>query len=143
MYKCLHCGHEFEEIDRRHYDRGTGVWEEYCPNCGSEDFEECFKCAVCDENFVEEEMIGCHVCKDCLDKSVTFVNALRYGKERTESVEINGFLAWCFSPEQIESILLKNLQTESQDWRQRMTREFCTDDKYDFADFLSEKGAEE
>lgn len=141
MYICLHCGHEFEETAAKNYDSATGTWEECCPNCGSEDFEEAIKCRICGEVHVDEDMIG-QVCKECLDKSVTFGNALRYGADRKEDVEINGFLTWIYSPEEIESILLKNLQTESHEWRQRMTTEYCTDDKYDFADFLEEKGAE-
>jgi hypothetical protein len=98
-------------------------------------------CRICGEVFAEDDMIG-SVCKDCLDKSVTFGNALRYGKERKQDVELNGFLTWCYSPDEIESILLKNLQECSHEWRQRMANEYCTDDKYDFADFLEEKGAD-
>lgn len=141
---CLHCGHTFdpEEIVSKYYDRATGTYDrEECPKYGSEDIEEGMECCVCGEVHIEENMIG-QVCNDCLNKSVTFGNALRYGKERKESVEIHGFLKWIYSAEEIESILLKNLQEASTEWRKRMTEEYLTDDKYDFADFIFEKGAE-
>lgn len=144
-YICFQCGHTFgpEEIVEKYYDRATGTYErEECPNCGSDEIEEGMECCVCGEVHIEENMIG-QVCNDCLNKSVTFGNALRYGKERKQDVELHGFLTWCYAPDEIESILLKHLQTESHEWRQRMAREYCTDDKYDFADFLEEKGIEE
>lgn len=142
---CLHCGHEFdpEDIVSKYYDRATGTYDrEECPNCGSEDIEEGMVCRICEDVHREEDMIGA-VCKECFDKAVTFGNALRYGKERKQGVELHGFLTWCFSEEEIESILLKNLQEQSPEWRKRMANEYCTDDKYDFADFLDEKGADE
>lgn len=141
---CLQCGHTFgpEEIVEKYYDRATGTYDrEECPNCGSEEIEEGMECCVCGEVHREENMIG-QVCNDCLNKSVTFANALRYGKERKESVEIHGFLKWIYNAEEIESILLKNLQEASTEWRKRMTEEYLTDDKYDFADFIFEKGSE-
>ena len=142
---CLHCGHTFDtdEVVCKYYDRATGTYDrEECPNCVSEDIEEGMECCVCNEVHREEDMIG-EVCKECFDKAVTFGNALRYGKERKEAVVLHGFLTWCFSEDEIESILLKNLQEQSPEWRKRMADEYCTDDKYDFAEFLEERGAEE
>ena len=42
MYICLHCGHEFEQPSNRYNRRWSDSddSEQYCPNCGSEDFEE-------------------------------------------------------------------------------------------------------
>ena len=143
-YICFQCGHTFgpEEIVEKYYDRATGTYDrEECPKCGFEDIEEGMECCVCNEVHREEDMIG-QVCKECLEKSVTFGNALRYGKDRKESVEIHGFLKWIYSAEETESILLKNLQEQSPEWRKRMTEEYLTDDKYDFADFIFEKGAD-
>ena len=84
VYICLHCGHDFEEIARRHYDTATGVWEEYCPLCGSEDFEEAGHCLKCGDYFpidketgAENYMIG-SICKDCVEKRVTRDNAFRF-----------------------------------------------------------------
>lgn len=135
MNICLHCGHHFEEIKVKSYDSQTGWAEEVCPNCGSEDFEEAGHCLKCGEYFPLGEMVG-SICKDCFDTRVTFGNALRYGKARKESVEINGFLKWCFAADEIESILLKSLQECSHEWRQRMANEYCNDDKYDYSEFL-------
>jgi len=143
-YICLCCGHVFDEPTNRYNRRWSDSddSEPCCPNCGSDDIEEGMVCRICEEVRREEDMIG-QVCKDCLNKSVTFGNALRYGAERKGLVEISGFLHWIFSDEEIESILLQKLQESSPEWRKRMTEEYLTDDKWDFADFLEEKGVEE
>lgn len=146
-YICLHCGHTFTEPTNRYNRRWSDSddREPCCPNCGSEDIEEVIVCRICGEAHREEDMVGTmgQVCKECFDKSVTFGNALRYGAERKEAVLLHGFLTWCFSEDEIESILLKNLQEQSPEWRKRMTEEYLTDDRYDFAEFLEERGAEE
>lgn len=135
MYKCLKCGAVFEETKVKSYDSQTGWYDERCPICESEYFDEVGHCLKCDEYFPLGEMVG-SICKECFDKRVTFGNALRYGKARKESVEISGFLKWCFASDEIESVLLKCLQECSHEWRQRMATEYCNDDKYDYSEFL-------
>ena len=137
-YICLHCGHHFEVIDRKHYDPATGVWEEYCPNCGSDDFEEAAQCPICKEWFSDEDM-RYGVCADCLGKSVTKENAFRYGSDDTHTVEINGFLAWCYSADEIMEILSKHFEKTSDAWKKRMIAEYLNDDKWNFAEWLEDQ----
>lgn len=137
---CLHCGHHFDgdEIVAKHYDRATGTWDsEECPNCGSEDFEEAEQCPICGEWFSEEDM-QYGVCADCIEKNVTKDNAFLYGSEDTQTVEINGFLAWCYSADEIMEILSKHFEQTSDGWKKRMVAEYCNDDKWNFADWLEE-----
>lgn len=126
-YICIHCGHHFEEIDRKHYDRAAGVWEEYCPNCGSEDFEEAVHCIKCDEFVPEDNMVG-SICKGCLEKRINDEEALAYGNDRKEAVELNGFLAYIFSASEIEYILKANIP-------KGYARRYITDDIYDFSEW--------
>jgi hypothetical protein len=137
MYICLHCGHEFDEIDRKHYDHGTGVWEEYCPNCGSEDFEEASECVECGAVKCADNLIN-GMCEDCINIAAEDMRqAYEYGADRTEVVEINGVLAMAFSKVQIEAILTNYLMNNG-DFAAECKR-FALDDKYDFTDWLSER----
>lgn len=140
-YICLHCGHQFDRPKSGHEGGYPEEPTDECPNCGSLDIEEAEKCEICGEVHRDEDMIG-RICKDCLTKSVTLHNALRLGAECKDAVELNGFLTWCFSADEIESILLKNLQEQSPEWRKRMYKDYCEDDPSLFADFLYEKGAD-
>ena len=89
MYVCMHCGHEFEEIDRKHYDNSTGVWEEYCPNCGSEDFEEAAKCELCDEWHSAEKVVN-GVCKNCIERGSNDIKKLlRYAIDAFTTQELD------------------------------------------------------
>ena len=124
MYKCLHCGNEFEDIDRRHYDCGTGVWEEYCPNCGSEDFEEADKCEICGEIFPESETEN-GVCKECLERASNDTETLmRY------ALHVNAFTG-----EELDEILrIGTFKKEA--------KRIALDDTYEFTEFLKERNAE-
>ncbi len=136
-YICMRCGNHFEEIDRKHYDNSTGVWEEYCPNCGSEDFEEARHCIKCDEWFPIDDtnkpdnyMIG-SICKDCLTKRMTVDNAFRYGNARKVVPEegLNSFIYHSWSRYNAENELVKSCTPED-------ARRFISDDLYDFSEWL-------
>lgn len=134
-YICLHCGHAFEQPEAKHYDLACGTWDEYCPNCGSEDIEEAERCEVCGELFVDDDMIG-HVCRECFDKGITQQNAFRYGETDINDVEINGFLAWVYEKDQINRILKEHFMQESETWKRRMVKEYCENSELEFAEFL-------
>lgn len=136
MYKCLHCGHEFEDIDRKHYDHGTGVWEEYCPNCGSEDFEEAEQCELCGEWHVADKVHN-GVCDDCLQKAETMGNVVAFGNTDKQEVELNGFLAWAFTPSEIEDILINEL-LKSKDLANNYMHNYVMNDPYMFARHIKE-----
>lgn len=72
MYKCVECGHLFEEGEEAVWaeDRGEfwgrPVTEECsgCPDCRG-DYEEVYQCESCEEWFFEDEMYGHSICKKC------------------------------------------------------------------------------
>ena len=135
-YFCLHCGYRFDAPTNR-YNQAVRKYDDdgFCPNCGSEDFEEAAHCAICDDDYAEDQVVG-RVCKSCLEKSMSVENAKKYGEDRKVAVELNGFLAWVFDG-RIEDILMKILP-DVYDIKQ-LGIDFCADDKYDFAEWLEEK----
>ena len=66
MYICLDCGSTFDEdeiVSGSQWD-GEGVmggWhsmEDYCPSCGSDNYEEAERCMYCDEYFGTESQLN-------------------------------------------------------------------------------------
>ena len=84
MFKCLDCGHIFEEGEQatreERHPYGSTTASEYfavCPVCGG-DFEEAACCEKCGGVFLEEELVaGCY-CKECLKKAVTYDSFLGF-----------------------------------------------------------------
>jgi len=82
MYKCVDCGHLFEEGEQRTYKEAhgfsDGFAEEFsvCPVCGG-DYEETTRCAFCGGEHLESELYD-GVCLDCLRKKATYANILNY-----------------------------------------------------------------
>ena len=141
-YICLHCGHHFDgdEIVAKHYDRATGTWDsEECPNCGSEYFEEAEKCDKCGEWHVADKVVN-GMCEECLTKAATPQNAYEWGEQEKQGVELNGFIAWAFTADEIESILLNELMKDK-DLAAKYARDYCMDDSWMFAEYL--KGEED
>ena len=136
MYICLHCGHEFDD-PKKDYDRGTGHWDEECPNCGSEDFEEAAECVECGAVKCSDNLIN-GMCADCINIAAEDMRqAYEYGADRTDVVELNGVLAMAFSKVQIEAILTNYLMNNG-DFAAECKR-FALDDEYDFTDWLAER----
>lgn len=136
MFICMHCGNTFDEPEKQ-YDHGTGHWDEECPNCGSEDFEEAAECSECGRVHAVDALID-GLCAECIEKkSDDILTAYQYGESRTQTVELNGMLASAFTKEQIEDLLYKVLTMT--DTAAREAKRFCKDDLYDFAQFLKER----
>lgn len=62
MYKCLDCGHEFEDPKPETESYGQTLY--YCPHCGSSEYHDTdlLKCSVCGEMI--EDPAECY-CEDC------------------------------------------------------------------------------
>lgn len=87
MYKCVDCGHIFDEgeqaVNREWHDEIPGGFHEdfaVCPICGG-DFEETMPCKKCGGAFLEDELIGSYYCEDCLKEALTFDSFLGFAKE--------------------------------------------------------------
>ena len=124
MYKCLDCGHIFEEGEQQTWSENRGeFWgsscsEEMqgCPLCKGE-YEKTVCCSVCGGNFLEDELNE-GVCENCIEdaKSKYRYNPQKcyeLSKDETAKVEINYFLSCMFTEKQIEEILLLNIRKAS------------------------------
>lgn len=77
MFKCVNCGHIFEEGEQvvksdRHGFR-YGPAEEYiaCPVCGGTDLDRTVRCRKCGGEYLEEEMHG-HICNECVENYINY-----------------------------------------------------------------------
>lgn len=145
MLKCNYCGCviEDDELGTHEEDRGE-FWgspcsETVCDDCScGGGFDEAKRCIECQEWFTDDELIYGY-CKECLEEEMTYENAIKYGSENEESVAINGFLASCFSADEIQEILLKELTQAKELMPSRIdeyVKTYCKDDLYYFAEWL-------
>jgi hypothetical protein len=127
MFKCCKCEEVFEERELIPYeyhlsDYGeTPVYDtEYvCPHCGCSEHYEVERCEVCGDWCAteadacgEKHIVG-SVCDACL-KETSVDDAFKVGEiEGKQSVQINAFLSFAFSPADIEAILLAALRKDA------------------------------
>jgi hypothetical protein len=72
VYICRECGVVFEEPSKYgeiHYELDDKAMEYFscCPNCGDTFFEEAINCICCGYEFLEDDLIGNLICKDCFE----------------------------------------------------------------------------
>lgn len=91
MFKCLSCGHIFEDSEQRiyaeHHPYGDTTAAEYfsvCPVCGG-DFEEAKYCKSCDGAFLADELIAGYYCKECLCASLDVESFLDFATTGVKS----------------------------------------------------------
>lgn len=91
MYKCLDCGHIFDDGEQdviREYHREIpgGFYEEFagCPICGG-DFEETERCEKCGGAFLPDELISGYYCKDCLREALNAESFLEFATTGVKS----------------------------------------------------------
>lgn len=116
MWMCEQCGDVYEELPTHDedfgYDVGIGrvsavqTMVDSC-HCGG-NFVEATECDECGEYF--EKNGEQSICDKCLEKYKTFDNAIKIGAEYPIKKGINQFLAWCFSEEEINQILERELR---------------------------------
>ena len=111
-YKCLECGHIFEEGEQENWLESRGEYwgtpcsEEMsgCPLCHGE-YEETVQCSVCGAEHIEDELEG-GVCEDCIDLYKYDVNmCFRIGEKEPMEIELNSFLTSMYSVDEIEALL--------------------------------------
>lgn len=123
---------------------GSPAYDSYgvCPCCGSEDLEEGEECVCCGEVFPREEMYG-NVCLDCFfeyeRKWKFWYNKCEEHSEK-DTVKLNIFLLYQFTPEQIEEILLKELEKREKNSTNGIScEEFMTADTDWSAEMIEEE----
>lgn len=122
-YICPNCGNTFNDGEQKVSREAMGymgdelVYQDwsYCPYCGETGFEEAKKCRRCCEDFLEDYLTNGY-CDDCAkverDKyKYDYKGCYEIAKSGgdKQEVELNGFLATLFTPQQIEEVLLKEL----------------------------------
>jgi hypothetical protein len=119
-YICENCGEVFDEDDLVTISEHTEHFG--CPCCYEEtDMSCCYcggnlveatKCPVCDEYMSDDKQI----CDDCYNSVLAdedkAIETARYVNQEKETVEINSFLWYHFSKDEIEEILWNSFLEE-------------------------------
>lgn len=142
-FKCLDCGHIFEEGEQarweEHHPYGMGYAAESfsgCPICNG-DFEETKQCEICGGEFLEDELNGGCVCNECIEEyRKDFDTCYNIANQDKQEIKINGLLATIFGVSEIEQILFEFLK---KDGEKIDCSEYIEQDKDWFAEKLAEE----
>jgi hypothetical protein len=115
-YKCLECGHIFEEGEEATWEEDRGeYWGTPCTEtvCGCPlckgDYEETTPCLICGSEHLHDEMTG-DICESCLTYADDFDTCIEIGEKERENVKINSLLATFFEPCEIDDILAQYIE---------------------------------
>ena len=140
-YKCLECGHIFEEGEQSRWEETHGLdcppYEKMsgCPICKGS-YEEAKRCKVCGGEFLEDELLGGCVCEECVEEySKDFDTCYKISANEKEEIKINALLASLLDIIEIETILYHYLKTK----RDIDCSKFVNQDKDWFAEKLAEE----
>lgn len=132
---CPKCGAVFDEpMCIRHPDEG---WEEYvCPTCLSLwDGEEGQKCNLCGNLKHPNDMASAHCCKDCA--ALVEANEDLFQKYlEDEGLEGEFFADFLLRPRDLIALGKSKFEDMSKDDRSELIRDFLSDDKQGFAEWL-------
>ena len=142
-YKCLECGHIFEEGEQAHWRENRGeFWGTHCseemsgcPLCHG-DYEETTPCAICGSEHLEDELNG-GVCDECIDEYRNdFDTCYKTSFGETTEIKINSLLASLFDVSDIEHILKEYIRAR---WQDVDCSPFIDEDKSWFGERLAEE----
>jgi len=120
----------------------------YCLNCKQivDEDENCCSnphlvetkyCKICDKYYYDKDReVVNDICEYCLQEQANFNNALKYGEEQTQHLNINGFIASLLSEETINKTLVDYIKLNKLTRDELLAEQFCLEDKWDFAEFL-------
>lgn len=80
------------------------------------------KTCICCKNVETDNYFG--VCKECEEKLKTVDNYFDVGRHLCEDVNINGFLTFCFTKEEIEDILYAELKSYPKEVQDSLVKEY-------------------
>lgn len=144
MYKCLECGHIFEDGEEARWSESRVEPFSYpgneemsgCPLCHG-DYEECKPCTICGRYHIKDETNN-GVCDVCIDQCrYDPETCYKVGKKDTEKVNINCFLATIFNENEINEILYREMQLINK-YALINCNDFIDADSDWFADMLEE-----
>lgn len=136
MFKCLDCGHIFEEGEQKtHYENrdaffGASAHEVFscCPVCNGS-YKKADRCILCDKIHFSDDLVN-GVCKDCAEKSVTYDSALEYLLTRDELKDF----CYYFLKQKEKGTNEDEVKNEAKQWFKRQVLE---DKIFEREDFLS------
>lgn len=142
-YKCLECGHIFEDGEQDCWEEGRGeYWGTVCsetmsgcPLCRGE-YEETTPCKICGSERLDDELFG-GVCEECIDEyRKNFNVCYELSIEEKTEIEINSLLASLFDVSDIEQILKEYIRDK---WRDVGCSQFIDEDISWFGEKLAEE----
>lgn len=145
MYKCIECGHIFEEGEQSVWKEDRGEYWGVpcsetmygCPICKG-DYERSVRCEICHSEHLAEELKG-GVCEECIeDYSHDADMCKRIGAHSPDKIEINLFLATMFTKDEIEEILFEIVKRDASHLKTDFKR-FVETDEYWFGERLAEE----
>ncbi len=119
MYKCLECGHIFEDGEEKKKKEligefwGAPAYETtiVCPHCGG-NFEPTKQCLLCKSEHLDEELCG-GICFECIEDKKNDINTCyALGATCEEEIKLNSFLLAMFSKSEIEALLFNYLKVK-------------------------------
>jgi hypothetical protein len=156
MYKCLECGHIFDEGEQSRWVEDYGERMTGCPLCLG-DYAETYLCSSCGGEFLDDEMY-CGICPECLKSAVTYDNFIAYLEASKKRLLHFMFDKWfgCAVPESSSAKLetwlsetarrlkANDLLTDTTSFLDACIDYVMEDDgecgRYDFAEWLKERG---
>lgn len=111
-FKCLECGHIFDDCERAIWKEPHGELFSGCPICRGS-YEETKQCKICGGEFLEDELNGGCVCDECVEEHKRDLKTCYAIAETTEKeeIKINALLASLFDVDEIETILYQQLES--------------------------------
>lgn len=142
FYKCLECGHIFEDGEEGNYFETQEIWGrdfrekiKCCPLCKG-DYEATVPCEICGSYHLKDELTN-GVCEECIEEQ-KFNLRFCYEASKGEEVyiNINSFLASMIDKDEMEEILFKALLNDESMGEKIDCSKFINEDKYWFAEKL-------
>ena len=110
-FKCLECGHIFDEGEEMRVRDEDCEWITVCPICEG-NYEGAQRCRVCGGEFLSGEMVD-GVCEDCIDDYRKDFDTCYSIADRAykEEIKINALLVSLLDVTDIETILYQHLKS--------------------------------
>ena len=149
MYKCFHCGAEFDEVKVIGDDADSG---EVCPDCGSTDFEEAVECEECGKIVPVSEVYGWdhNICMGCLmEHKYDLPTLLKAVDDDQDEIEIPTIARYILSDDEIVDLIVKELERRVARATDKFlpsavdfdATDFIKDYKRELADYIGEEAA--
>jgi hypothetical protein len=141
-YKCISCGHIFEDGEQGSYQEYMGehfgfpAYDTFycCPICKG-DYEKTVPCEICGSEHLEDELSG-GVCDDCIESAKNLKDCVSVGKYKKETIRLNGFFGEVFNQNEIEQILSEYISQMKCDDSKRLFEKYIDSDKEWFGEML-------